>query len=97
MARHTHGIRESGAHKSGRNLEGQWCAELSMFLGRKGTANTGRHSLVKSPDSPLWHSSDSILNLFSERRRIVAQVRRKAPKYRGSSLSKILAFDVKFC
>ena len=81
MMRRTHGIRESGAQKSGRNLEGQWCAELSMFLGRAGNSKIA--AAVPGFDrriNPLWRSSDSILNLFSERRRIVAQVRRKAPK-----------------
>jgi hypothetical protein len=40
-------IRESLAKKTGRNRERQWCAELSMFLGRlkqamfDGTARSG--------------------------------------------------------
>src|SRR5262249_51882791 len=36
--RRTHGIRDQGPLKSGRNLEGQWCLELSMFLGLEGNS-----------------------------------------------------------
>jgi len=79
MARRTHVIRESGAIHGRPESRRSGCAELSMFLGRREGRNLPPFP-VKPPVSPLWHSSDSILNLLSERRRIVALVRRKAPK-----------------
>ena len=67
-----------------------------MFLGRNGD---GR--LAATPGQiaghPLWHPVDSIINLFPERRRIVAQVRRKASKQRGFLAVEESAFGVKFC
>jgi hypothetical protein len=76
-------IRESVAQNTGRNRERQWCAELSMFLGRLKQAMRSledRPFRVDQHRQPPLASGDSTLNLLSERRRIVAQVRRKVPK-----------------
>jgi hypothetical protein len=43
-----------GPLKSGRNLEGQWCLELSMFLGLEGTAQTA------VPGSNRWPTPSGI-------------------------------------
>ena len=56
-----------------------------MFPGRKGKATgwleVAAPRVVKSRQLPLA-SDDSVLTLVSERRRIVAQVRREVPKNR---------------
>ena len=72
------------AKKTGRNRERQWCAELSIFLGRLKQAMVGSKRPFRVDDhrQPPLASGDSMLNLLSERRRIVAQVRRKVPNCR---------------
>jgi hypothetical protein len=68
--------------KQGRNLERQWRANLSMFLGREGKGDgfiAGPLRVDKPPAAPLGARRFSAY-LQSERRRIVAQVRREVPK-----------------
>jgi hypothetical protein len=76
------------------NLERQRCVNLSMLLGRVELA-TGSSEiaspLVENRQQPPMAPGDSLLILPSERRRIVAQVRRKVPKNRGLLLMR------KFC
>jgi hypothetical protein len=71
--------------KTGRNHEQERCAGLSMFLGRKELA-TGSwmiaDPLVESPAAPTTGIRRFNAYLLSERRRIVAQVRREVLKNR---------------
>jgi hypothetical protein len=76
-------IRESEANRLAGITNNQGCADLSMFLGRKG--KTTGSFLIADPSEverrqPPLPSGDSVLILMPERRRIVAQVRRKALK-----------------
>jgi hypothetical protein len=80
-----HGCPGIRGQKAGHNLEQQWFADLSMFPGRKEKA-TGSWMIADplrmNPGSP--HTGIRRFNAYvvPERRRIVAQVRRKVPKNR---------------
>lgn len=68
-----------------------------MFLGRMGRANTGRHSQLEPQGSPSGVPAIQYLTYSQNVAGLWLKYGAK-PRNKGvSSLSKILAFDVKFC
>jgi hypothetical protein len=80
-----HGCSGIKGQKADRDHEQQWFAGLSMFLGRKEKAKGSwmiADPLVELPAAPTTGIRRFNAYLQSERRRIVAQVRREVLKNR---------------
>ena len=88
------------SQNAGRNLERQWRADLSKVLDdREQTKASWKVacSLRRDAARPPWHSAIQGLSDQSERRRIVALIRREALKNQDFFALRNCSDDATFC
>jgi hypothetical protein len=93
-------VRQSEAKRQAWITSKQWCADLSMFPGRKEKATGSFEIAIPLKTNPrLAPTGTRRFNAYvmPERRRIVAQVRREAPKNRGFFAAQDSPHDATIC
>ena len=84
---------------TGRNHEGQWCAELSMFLGhlKQAMLDRNRPFRVDHHRQPLWYPVIQCLTYRQNVAGLWLKYGAKAPFIGTSWARKILVRDVMIC